>query len=151
MWNEMWQRLKEDPQASSRILRNFQIVLVVLTVGMFLLPEPYNFYAMGIGFVLIVFGVGFDFLVIAPLARERISQLDRELARLEGDPNAAELFRVRRRLGRSQQLLMLFGAVFGLLLLMVSLFPNRYTIALAIVVTIVEVLVVIIRQPKDRQ
>jgi 4-hydroxybenzoate polyprenyltransferase len=151
MWNEMWQRLKEDPQASSRILRNFQIVLVVLTAGMILLPEPYNFYAMGIGFVLIVIGVGFDFLVIAPLARERIRQFDRELARLEGDPKAAELFRVRQRLGQSQQLLVVFGAVFGLLLLMVSLFPNRYTIALAIVVTIVEVLVVIIRQPKERQ
>lgn len=151
MWNEMWQRLKEDPQVSSRILRRFQIVVVVLTAGMILLPEPYNFYAMGIGFVLIIIGVAFDFLVIVPLARERIRQLDRELARLQGDPNAAELFRVRRRMGQSQQLLMVFGVVFGLLLLMVALFPNRYTIALAIVVTIVEALFVIMRQPKNRQ
>jgi len=148
----MWyQKLKDDAQVSTRILRIFQLVLVVFIGGAILLPDPYRWYAAGFGLLVAIAGTAFDFFVVAPLSRLRIRQLDDELARLAGDPLAADLLRARGRLGQSLQLQKLFIVIFcGMAFLVVS-YPNRYTIGLAIVVTIVEAIVVIVRQNKKRQ
>jgi hypothetical protein len=143
---KVMERLKEDPRASSAILRVLMAMVALLAVGMFYLPEPFNFYSMGLGLLVVLFGGLFDFLVVGPLQRKRMDELDRDLARLASHPQVSHLYELRHRLGSSLRRYHLMAITFAVVMISIALAPNRFTIAGGIVVTIVEAIILICRQ-----